>query len=202
MNRSERPAFAVGLGEITGAIADLGILIPLATALILVNGLDAGSVLLAAGALVIATGLFFKVPFPVQPLKALTAVAVAQKLAPGVIHAAGLEIAAFLLLLSIKGVADRVAKLFTKPVVRGLQLGVGVLLTVTAAKMVADPPAVFRGTPTPPWPLLLAGCAFALVAWASAKKRYAVALKDMEAHRTAINKQSMPVAQSAIETPF
>ena len=34
------------------------------------------------------------------------------------------------------------------------------------------------------------------------KKRYAVALKDMEAHRTAINKQSMPVAQSAIETPF
>ena len=176
MERTERSPFAIGLGDITGAIADLGILVPLATALILVNGLDAGSVLLAAGALVIATGLVFKVPFPVQPLKALTAVAVAQKLAPGVIHAAGLEIAAFLMLLSIKGVADRVAKLFTKPVVRALQLGVGVLLVVAAAKMVADPPAIFRGTPTPPWPLLLAALAFALVAWASAKKRYELAL--------------------------
>jgi MFS superfamily sulfate permease-like transporter len=108
-------------------------------------------------------------------LKALTAVAVAEKLAPGVIHAAGFEIAVFLLLLSIKGVADRVSRLFTKPVVRALQLGVGVLLMITAAKMVADPPAVFRGTPTPPWPLLLAALAFALVAWASAKRRYEIA---------------------------
>lgn len=176
MERSERSSFAIGLGEIAGAVADLGILVPLATALILVNGLDAGSVLLAAGALVVATGLVFKVPFPVQPLKALTAVAVAEKLSPGVIHAAGLEIAVFLMLLSIKGIADRVAKLFTKPVVRSLQLGVGVLLMITAGKLIADPPAVFRGTPTPPWPLLLAGCAFALVAWASAKKRYEFAL--------------------------
>jgi SulP family sulfate permease len=113
------------LGDATGAVADLGVLVPLAAALILVNGLDAGAVFVGAGLLVLATGLVFKIPFPVQPLKALTAVAVARELSPDVIHAAGLELAGFLLLLSIGHVADLVARLFVKPVVRALQLGVG-----------------------------------------------------------------------------
>jgi sulfate permease, SulP family len=168
--------FRVGLGEATGAVADLGVLVPLATALILVNGLDAGAVLLAAGILVLASGVAFGIPFPVQPLKALTAVAVAQGVAPEVIHAAGLEIALFLLLLSVGRVADLIARLFTKPVVRALQLGVGVLLIATAVRLVADPPAVFRGAPPSPWPIVLAVSAFAGVAWAGARRRYGVAL--------------------------
>ena len=72
-----RAPFRIGLGEATGAVADLGVMVPLATALILVNGLDAGAVLVCAGLLVLATGIVFRIPFPVQPLKALTAVAVA-----------------------------------------------------------------------------------------------------------------------------
>ena len=178
--------FRIGLGEVTGSIADLGILVPLATALILVNGLDAGSVFLGVGALLVATGLYFRVPFPVQPLKALTAVAVAQQLSPDVIHAAGLEIAAFLLLLSIGDIADWLARLFTKPVVRALQLGVGVLLVITAIKMVADPPEVFLGTPDSPWPLVLAAAAFAVVAWASVRKRFELALVMLVAGLVAV----------------
>lgn len=179
-------AFRIGLGEVTGSVADLGILVPLTTALILVNGLDAGAVLLAAGLLLLAAGAYFRVPVPVQPLKALTAVAVAQQLSPDVIHAAGLQIAAFLLLLSIGSVADWLARLFTKPVVRALQLGVGVLLMITAYELVADPPAVFRGTPESPWPLALAAGAFVLVAWASVKKRYELALAMLVAGLAAV----------------
>ena len=67
----------------------------------------------------------FQDPFPVQPLKALTAVAIARELSPDVIHAAGLELAAFLLVLSIGHVADVVARVFVKPVIRALQLGSG-----------------------------------------------------------------------------
>src|ERR687892_2349531 len=111
--RMEGGAFRIGLGEATGAVADLGVLVPLAAALILVNGLDPGAVMLMAGLLVVASGLVFRIPFPVQPLKALTAVAVAERLAPEVIHAAGLEIGLFLLLLSVGRVADVVARLFT-----------------------------------------------------------------------------------------
>ena len=176
VERARSGTFRVGLGEVTGAVADLGVLVPLAAALILVNGLDPGAVLLGAGILVLAAGLLFRIPFPVQPLKALTAVAVAQKLSPEVIHAAGLEIGAFLLLLSVGRVADLVARLFTRPVVRALQFGVGVLLVLAAIRLVAEPPPIFGGTPPSPWPLVLAVASFVAVAWAARRGRYAVAL--------------------------
>lgn len=170
--RSFRPT----LGDASGAVADLGVLVPLAAALILVNGLDAGAVFVGAGLLVIATGTVFRIPFPVQPLKALTAVAVARELSPGVIHAAGLELGLFLLVLSIAHVADAVARVFVKPVVRALQLGVGGLLVVTSVRLVLDPPAVFAGTPDSPWPVVLAALAFAGVAVAAHRRRYSAAL--------------------------
>jgi MFS superfamily sulfate permease-like transporter len=151
-------------------------MVPLATALILVNGLDPAAVFVCAGALVLASGAWFGIPFPVQPLKALTAVAVAQQLAPGVIHAAGIEIAVVLLVLSFRGVANRVARVFTEPIIRALQLGVGVLLVITAVKLVAKPPDVFRATPTAPWPFVLAVATFLLAWWAARTRRYEVAI--------------------------
>jgi len=171
-----RGTFRIGLGEATGAVADLGVMVPLATALVLVNGLDAGAVLVCAGLLVLAAGIVFRIPFPVQPLKALTAVAVAQQLSPQVIHAAGLEIAAVLLLLSVRHVADVVARVFTKPVVRALQFGVGVLLVITSVKLVLDPPDVFAATPDAPWPWILMIAAFAAVVVAARTRHYWVAL--------------------------
>jgi hypothetical protein len=164
------------LGDLSGAVADLGILVPLVTALVLVNGLDAGSVLLFAGLLVAFSGLVFGIPFPVQPLKALSAVAVAQGVAPEVIHAAGLEIGLFLLALSVRRFADIAARLFTHPVVRALQVGVGALLAVTAWRLVRDPPDVFRGTPSTPWLLVLAAVAFAGVVWAARRRKYGASL--------------------------
>lgn len=171
----------IGLGEATGAVADLGVLVPLAAALILVNGVDAGAVMLGAGVLVLASGAAFRIPFPVQPLKALTAVAVAQGLAPPVIHAAGMEIGAFLLLLSVRRVADVIARVFTPPVVRALQLGVGVLLVIAAVRLIFQPPAVFRGTPPSPWPVVLAVLAFAAVSWEARHERYGLALTVLAA---------------------
>ena len=168
--------FRLSIGDAAGAVADLGVLVPLAAALILVNGLDPGSVFLGAGALVIASGLLFRIPFPVQPLKALTAVAVAEGVAPEVIHAAGLEIGAVLLLLSVGRVADAIARAFTKPVIRALQLGVGVLLMVTAVRLVADPPSVFHEALRSPWPMVLALAAFIALVWAVSVRRYGVAV--------------------------
>lgn len=164
--------FHVGAGEAAGAVADLGVLVPLAAALILVNGLDAGAVLLCAGLLYLGAGLWFKVPFPVQPLKALAAIAVAEGLHPGVIHAAGLEMGLLLLLISLGGLANAVARIFTKPVIRSLQLGVGILLGVAAWKLVAKPPDVFSGVPSTPWPMLLGAASLFGVWWAARDRRY------------------------------
>ena len=135
--------FRIGPGELTGAVADLGIFVPLAAALVLVNGLSGGMVLVCAGLLVIGAGARFGIPFPVQPLKALTAVAVARELPAEVITAAGMTIGLLLLALSFGGAADRLSRWFTATVVRALQFGVGVLLIIAAVRLVLDPPAIF-----------------------------------------------------------
>jgi hypothetical protein len=43
--------------ELAGAVADLGVLVPIAVALIVTNGLSATAVLLPAALLYVATGL-------------------------------------------------------------------------------------------------------------------------------------------------
>jgi sulfate permease, SulP family len=159
-------------GDVSGAVADLGIFVPLSAALVLVNGLEVGSVLVLAGLLVLGAGIAFRIPFPVQPLKALTALAVAQELAPEVIHAAGLQIGLLLVLLTVTGMADRLSRVFTKPVIRSLQFGVGSLLLVSAYRLVRDPPVVFDRTPSPAWGLVLAATTLALVGIAAHKRWY------------------------------
>jgi len=160
-------------GDLSGAVADLGIFVPLVAALILVNGLHPGPLLLVAGMLSLLSGLWFRIPFPVQPLKALTALAVAQQLAPDVIHAAGLLIGVTLILLTVTGLADRIARVFTRPVIRALQLAVGVLLVVTAVRLAVDPPAIFVGASPPATALTLMLVTVGVVTLAVRRRWYA-----------------------------
>ncbi len=162
-------------GDVSGAVADLGIFVPLVAALILVNGLHPGPVLLVAGLLSVAAGSWFRIPFPVQPLKALTALAVAQQLAPEVIHAAGLLIGLILVVLTLTGVADRVAAAFTKPVIRSLQLAVGTLLVITAYDLAVAPPRLFAHKPPTSWTLALTAATLAAVGVAVWRRWYAAA---------------------------
>jgi hypothetical protein len=120
-------------------VADLGVLVPIATALIVKNGLDAGTVLVGAGALYCAAGFYFRVPVPVQPIKAAAAIAIARDLPPATIAAAGLLLGLILVALSTTGTARLVSRLFTQPVVRGLQLGVGLLLVKSAVDLPSPP---------------------------------------------------------------
>src|SRR3989304_999009 len=89
--------------EISGAFADLGLLIPLEAALIAVNGLNPTSTLLGVGIVYIAAGWYFRLPMPVQPLKALAAIAIARELAPDVIAAGALLMSASLVILAARG---------------------------------------------------------------------------------------------------
>ena len=62
--------------EVAGAFGDLGTLIPFVVGYITVNRLDPQGVLLSFGLLALATGLYFRTPMPVQPMKAIATVAV------------------------------------------------------------------------------------------------------------------------------
>ncbi len=162
------------VGDLSGAVGDLGVMVPLVAALVLVNGLDPGAVLIAAGALVITAGVVFRIPFPVQPLKALTALAVAQSLSPDVIHSAGLQIGLILVLLAVTGLAGWLARLFTRAVIRSLQFAVGMLLVVTAVRLALDSPAIFENPPSRLWNVALTAATLVLVAIAASTGRYLI----------------------------
>ncbi len=151
--------------EFAGALADLGVLVPIAVALIVKNGLSATAVLLPAGLLYLAAGVIYRLPVPVQPLKAFGAVAISQGLGSSEIAAGALLMGAVFILLGASGLLDRAAKIFPLPIIRGIQLSVGLLFCQLAWNLVTAPPAAFidHGRSTA-W--LMAGAAtVALAAW-------------------------------------
>jgi sulfate permease, SulP family len=163
--------------ELAGAFADLGVLVPIAVALIVKNGLSATAVLLPAGLLYVTAGLLYRLPVPVQPLKAFGAIAIAQGLGSNEIAAGALLMGVVFMVLGASGWLDRVAKAFPLPIIRGVQLSVGLLFCQLAWKLTTAPPAAFTDHVRPAW-WLLAGGVVVVVA-ALLLRRHAVALALM-----------------------
>ncbi len=124
------PGFSFDRMELAGSLGDLGTLIPIAAGMILLNGLSPTSVLLWVGAFYIFSGLYFRLPIPVQPLKVVGAIAIAspERITEPVIAAAGMVFGVVLLFLSVSRAMDFMSRLFTRPVIRGIQLGLGLVL--------------------------------------------------------------------------
>ena len=160
--------------ELAGAVADLGVLVPIAVALIVKNGLSPTAVLLPAGLLYIAAGLVYRLPVPVQPLKAFGAIAIAQGLSTDEIAAGALLMGAIFVVLGGSRLLDLAARAFPRPVIRGVQLVVGLLFLKIAWGLVTEPPAAFAGDAlSTNVAVMLAGVA--LLA-ALAFKRYSISL--------------------------
>jgi len=109
-------------------LGDLGLFIPLVVAMSSIGGLDLGTILVAAGVMNVATGWFFRQPIPVQPMKAIAAVAITEGLAKGEVMASGIIMGALLLAFGVTGTIGAIDRLIPKPLVRGIQLGVGLKL--------------------------------------------------------------------------
>lgn len=160
--------------ELAGAVADLGVLVPIAVALIVKNGLSATAVLLPAGLLYVAAGLIYRLPVPVQPLKAFGAIAIAQGLNSNEIAAGSLLMGAVFVILGASGLIDRVAKIFPRPIIRGVQLSVGLLFCQLAWTLTTAPPTAFIDHVRPTW-WLVAGAMVVTLA-GLLMRRQAVAL--------------------------
>lgn len=113
--------------DISGAFGDVGTLVPLAGSLVVVNGLAATPVFLSVGLFYLAAGLYFGIPMSVQPLKVVSTVAIAAALPPTTIAAAGLLMAVALLGLGLTG-TSRWLERVPVPVIKGIQLSIGLLL--------------------------------------------------------------------------
>lgn len=120
--------------ELAGAFGDLGTDLPLLAAMILAAGLDAASVLIVFGALQVISGLLYRLPMPVQPLKAMAALVITQQLSPGVLYGGGLAIGLLVLVLTLSGTLSWLAQVIPGPVVRGIQFGLGLQLSLLATR--------------------------------------------------------------------
>lgn len=130
--------------EFAGSLGDLGVIIPLSVALITITGVNATVVLTSVGLLYIATGLYYKLPVPVQPLKVVAAVTIAShgKITPEIMAATGITFGLLLLIMSWSGLINWIEKLFTKPVIVGIQVGLGLLLLMQGINFISKP-AIF-----------------------------------------------------------
>ncbi|MDA8422147.1 MAG: putative sulfate/molybdate transporter [Nitrospiraceae bacterium] len=120
------------LWELSGAFGDIGVLFPLAVALIAKNGFNPTALFLMAGMFYVGSALYFRITMPVQPMKAMAVIAIASGLGYTVINAAGIVMGFILILISVTGMSARLGQLFPTSVIRGIQLGLGAMLVKTS----------------------------------------------------------------------
>lgn len=166
--------------ELSGAFGDLGTDLPLIVGMVLVAGLDAASVLTVYGVMQVMAALVYRMPMPVQPLKAVAAIVITQRVPAGVLHGGGLAIGVVMLLFALTGLLDWLARVIPRSVVRGIQAGLGLQLASLALRDLipsAGPGgwalaaaafgvtlALLGNRRVPPAPIVLAlGVAYALV---------------------------------------
>jgi len=160
--------------EVAGAFADVGVLVPIAVALIVTNGLSPTAVLLPAGLLYLAAAWIYRLPVPVQPLKAFGAIAIANGLGMNAIAAGALLMGAIFLVLGATGLIDWAARAFPRPLIRGVQLTVGLLFLKIAYALALEPPAAFIDhSMSAPW---LVGLSLTCAVLALALRRRPIAL--------------------------
>ena len=150
--------------DVAGAFGDIGVLFPIAIALITLNHLNPTSLFLTAGLTYCLAARYFQIPIAVQPFKAVAAIALALALSPSEVASAGLLMGVLLLLVGVTNLAGWLAKLFTLPIVRGIQLGLGLVLAREGLRLVMG---TRGGPPLPggeftPWLIALAGAAVLL----------------------------------------
>ena len=126
-----------------GAFGDLGTLIPFVVAYIGMVGMDPFGILFAFGIALIACGVYYRTPMPVQPMKAAGAVAATQAaqtavITPAAVVGASLATGAIWLLLGMTGTARRIAALVPRYVVVGIVLGLGMAFMLEGVKMMAS----------------------------------------------------------------
>jgi len=133
--------------ELAGSFGDLGTLLPIMIGMILINKLSPTTVFLAFGLFYLLTGFYYRLPIPVQPLKAVGAIAIAYPLeiTESVIGAGGILFGVILLVLSLSGTVDLIAKLFTQPVVRGIQLALGLVFLKKGIELIVTPKLFLSG---------------------------------------------------------
>ena len=128
--------------EWAGAFGDLGTLLPFVVAYLATLKMDPFGILFSFGLAMVVCGLYYKTPFPVQPMKAIGAVAATQAaqtatITQATVYSADLVTGLAWLLLGMTGVAKQVAGWVPRYVVIGIVLGLGMGFMLEGIKLMS-----------------------------------------------------------------
>jgi len=125
------------LQELAGAFGDLGTLIPFVAGYITINQMDPAGILIAFGLFKLWAGFYFQTPVPIQPMKAIGTAAITQgaALGHGAIFASGLFTGLVWGLVGLSGAIGWIGRITSRPVVKGIVLGLGLGFIAEGLKM-------------------------------------------------------------------
>ena len=114
--------------ELSGALGDSITVLPIVVSLAVLTPISLPHVLLLFGAFQVVWGVYYGLPISVEPMKALSALAIAGSISYAELAVAGLLAGVVLLVLGRTHSLSRVERFVGTPVVRGVQLAVSLLL--------------------------------------------------------------------------
>lgn len=120
------------LKELAGAIGDYGTLLPIVVGVVVVTRMPLSPILFFFGLSYILTGLYYRLPIPVEPMKVIGAIAIGGSLTKGEIAGAGIITGLILLGLGLFGGMNQIKKVVPISIIRGIQLVLALTFFQTA----------------------------------------------------------------------
>ncbi len=131
-------SFEFNLRELAGSMGDFGTLFPLAIGYIALCGMDPAGLLIMMGLANIVSGLVFRLPMPIEPMKVLAVVAIAEQWEPSLIYASAFAMGLVWIVFTFVGIMDWIGRVTPKSVVRGIQTALGIMLAIQGIEMFAS----------------------------------------------------------------
>jgi MFS superfamily sulfate permease-like transporter len=130
-------SFEFSRRELAGSLGDLGVLIPFAIGYMTVCGLNPAGFLVMMGLANIITGIVYRLPMPIEPMKVIAVAAIAQHWTPSMIYASAFAMGGIWIIFAITGIVGWLSRVTPHSVIRGIQATLGVLLVIEAVKMLS-----------------------------------------------------------------
>ena len=125
-----KPKFT--LREAAGSVGDFGTILPIVLGVALVSDMNISHILFFFSVWFIISGLYYRLPVPIEPMKAVGAVVIAGSLTHDIIAASGIIIGIFFLLAGLMRWMGALKKYIPKNVIRGVQAALALLLLKSA----------------------------------------------------------------------
>lgn len=165
------------LTEWSGAVGDLGTLLPLAFALVVFNEYNISRLFLLWGLVYIIAGIYYKVPVSVQPLKAMAVIAISTGISVEFLASTSFFYGILLIILSLTGAIRWLQKWFSNAMVKGIQFGIGLILAHKAIQLVFQKGLLLYNEPTSKEINLMIFLALVTLLWLfQVKKKFPLAL--------------------------